>query len=745
MEFLQAVAKDSEEADVTIKNYQILNPEEFIRNQLDSSVSRDRSNPINANNMASAAAKERLSDRDLNKTAVPVTVGDAFVSISGSRRSPHSDARKSSPRPYSGETTQTIYTGEGTGTLSTRTIINRVKHNVNDELGIPIVSKHVEDKSQKSGHNSNSCLSVGSQEINRRKLLESASLISGQNDISDQVLSDRDAHDLSPSAASSPLKRTTRLSSRMSLSAERKSAKFATPISKTTNLVTSLDAELEEAVSEKGSLQCSPKNRGSLDRQEYSCGEAPKNSSSRSQLETERCNGPSDKRMHANAHCKPPVNMIYIRKTWSKGSTTNLKGCNDLNKNVPAENPALSYIGVVETANNKKIGIVPPAANPTDLRAAEIDFSEPRNEVQRKFMSMDYKTEALLDKVNNVVKAVGGKNETYSTVESDKPEELITNETGGAKLGMHGSKTSGNANDGSKLEKVACGKRKQGESANMQITVKKSVSRRIKRSLSEQENTVVPDKDPEKEATKAVFEKNCGVPEAESSGKQLGICCNKMFDDDKDATKLKKDRTCGKRKLAPLANLEKTVKENMTSKGKRCHQNKINNTAPIEARENEKKNEFKEACEENAGEVEPDIRGNLGAEDKSEVHSCETDHYALAVPSHTTSAGEKIRETMKSNLRMHLKTDSKPEPVWFITSGDKLQRKEFQQAIRRLKGKLCKDSHKWSYQATHFIAPDPLRRTEKFFAAAASGRCVLTDNRFYSPLKCSIICAKALY
>ncbi|XWS31806.1 hypothetical protein CRYUN_Cryun23aG0107800 [Craigia yunnanensis] len=70
----------------------------------------------------------------------------------------------------------------------------------------------------------------------------------------------------------------------------------------------------------------------------------------------------------------------------------------------------------------------------------------------------------------------------------------------------------------------------------------------------------------------------------------------------------------------------------------------------------------------------------------------------------------------------------KAEPVWFILSGHRLQRKEFQQVIRCLKGKFCRDSHQWSYQATHFIAPDPIRRTEKFFAAAASGRWILKTD-----------------
>ncbi|KAF5178246.1 Brct domain [Thalictrum thalictroides] len=70
----------------------------------------------------------------------------------------------------------------------------------------------------------------------------------------------------------------------------------------------------------------------------------------------------------------------------------------------------------------------------------------------------------------------------------------------------------------------------------------------------------------------------------------------------------------------------------------------------------------------------------------------------------------------------------KSEPVWFILTGHRLQRKEFQQMIKRLKGRVCRDSHNWSYQATHSIIPDPIKRTEKFFAAAASGRWILKTD-----------------
>ncbi|CAL1398702.1 unnamed protein product [Linum trigynum] len=72
------------------------------------------------------------------------------------------------------------------------------------------------------------------------------------------------------------------------------------------------------------------------------------------------------------------------------------------------------------------------------------------------------------------------------------------------------------------------------------------------------------------------------------------------------------------------------------------------------------------------------------------------------------------------------------EPMFFMFSGcNRLQRKEFQKVIKPLKGKSWRDSHQWTYQATHLVAADPLRRTEKVFAAAASGRWILkTDYLF---------------
>ncbi|CAA6654381.1 unnamed protein product [Spirodela intermedia] len=89
---------------------------------------------------------------------------------------------------------------------------------------------------------------------------------------------------------------------------------------------------------------------------------------------------------------------------------------------------------------------------------------------------------------------------------------------------------------------------------------------------------------------------------------------------------------------------------------------------------------------------------------------------------------KRIDETATGQLQNHQHPKYISEPSCFILSGHRLQRKEFQKVIRRLKGRLCRDSHNWSYQATHFISPEPIRRTEKFFAAAASGRWILKSD-----------------
>ncbi|KAL5700303.1 hypothetical protein ACHQM5_025763 [Ranunculus cassubicifolius] len=88
---------------------------------------------------------------------------------------------------------------------------------------------------------------------------------------------------------------------------------------------------------------------------------------------------------------------------------------------------------------------------------------------------------------------------------------------------------------------------------------------------------------------------------------------------------------------------------------------------------------------------------------------------------------------------------ARKEPASFILSGHRLQRKEFQKMIKCLKGRVCRDSHTWSYQATHLIVPDPIKRTEKFFAAAASGRWILKSDYLTASNKAGKLLAEGPY
>ncbi|XP_023548771.1 BRCT domain-containing protein At4g02110 isoform X1 [Cucurbita pepo subsp. pepo] len=120
---------------------------------------------------------------------------------------------------------------------------------------------------------------------------------------------------------------------------------------------------------------------------------------------------------------------------------------------------------------------------------------------------------------------------------------------------------------------------------------------------------------------------------------------------------------------------------------------------------------------------------NVGDKTTDLVEHC-LDKPAVKSNTNQRKANKKYSEiSVNSSIEVEdVLREVKPEPVCFILSGHRLQRKEFQKVIKHLKGRVCRDSHQWSYQATHFIAPDPVRRTEKFFSAAASGRWILKSD-----------------
>lgn len=64
----------------------------------------------------------------------------------------------------------------------------------------------------------------------------------------------------------------------------------------------------------------------------------------------------------------------------------------------------------------------------------------------------------------------------------------------------------------------------------------------------------------------------------------------------------------------------------------------------------------------------------------------------------------------------------------FALSGHRQETRPLQALVKKLGGKLCRDSHQWSHQTTHLVMAGELRRTEKLFAAAAAGRWILRED-----------------
>ncbi|KAL3691050.1 hypothetical protein R1sor_004701 [Riccia sorocarpa] len=61
----------------------------------------------------------------------------------------------------------------------------------------------------------------------------------------------------------------------------------------------------------------------------------------------------------------------------------------------------------------------------------------------------------------------------------------------------------------------------------------------------------------------------------------------------------------------------------------------------------------------------------------------------------------------------------------FAVGGTTAQRNNLHYLIKLLGAKVCKSRYEWKDDITHVVLPAPLRRTEKFLAAAAAGRWIL--------------------
>ncbi|KAG8389550.1 hypothetical protein BUALT_Bualt02G0240900 [Buddleja alternifolia] len=239
-----------------------------------------------------------------------------------------------------------------------------------------------------------------------------------------------------------------------------------------------------------------------------------------------------------------------------------------------------------------------------------------------------------------------------------------------------------------------------------------------------------------------------------SKDKRVGVVHKKKkFDGKKLAKSVENEKDNEAQKAVDkteLAESKSTVGEKKLTKGKKRRSTKSMTNKWKDPREDAEKDVSNSKRDENktvsGNEEETVILAGKTKTRPSKKLKCSNDiekeQNHESVSNDAGAAGKFSSQPLKSPLKNGLKTEKarsdspikaqnievKTEPAWFILSGHKLQRKEFQQVIRRLKGRVCRDSHNWSYQATHFIVPDPIRRTEKFFAAAASGSWILKTD-----------------
>ncbi|CAN6220015.1 unnamed protein product [Urochloa humidicola] len=156
----------------------------------------------------------------------------------------------------------------------------------------------------------------------------------------------------------------------------------------------------------------------------------------------------------------------------------------------------------------------------------------------------------------------------------------------------------------------------------------------------------------------------------------------------------------------------------------------------------------KDAMEERSKDMQSSKSGSKKRQKVADIVDVSTDYDKENIPANSnfTSKTRAVNNSMSSKSTTKALQNSKVvldergmregnnhgtlnvlEPTWFILSGHRLLRKEYRAILRRLKSRVCRDSHHWSFQATHLVTTE-LRRTEKFFAAAAAGRWILKPD-----------------
>ncbi|KAJ7556339.1 hypothetical protein O6H91_05G079000 [Diphasiastrum complanatum] len=93
-----------------------------------------------------------------------------------------------------------------------------------------------------------------------------------------------------------------------------------------------------------------------------------------------------------------------------------------------------------------------------------------------------------------------------------------------------------------------------------------------------------------------------------------------------------------------------------------------------------------------------------------------------------TPSHEKGKLISAVQLQKHEVSSQEAQKRCFALSGHRNEKEKFLKMIKELGGHACRNDHRWNNRVTHVVFASPLRRTEKFFAAAAAGRWILTGK-----------------
>ncbi|KAM7527004.1 hypothetical protein LguiB_030414 [Lonicera macranthoides] len=785
LEMMEAEAKDSEEETegiatkqcgeeaTTPHQIQVSKPE-VSRNPLDSSASKRLLNVGNTNHKVPVIEKTRsdqapylhklhndnhellgshdvgtLRDVTLGEQSkqydglgTPVRVGNDLVSTSTSaKRSPHFDVAKlgsmSCSRKTPRRTTPPDPSGELASNLRSSPMMNIGMYNVSEGFGISSFNiEQAKDESdfsgvktpsketdvlpeadqsgttlpekrkidvssgsskiQKTSHNSKATISEGSLVANRSEIFEPASKTDVHIEIKNQVSPGNDARYLNDTAAqNSPATVSTRLLA----SFDRKSVTPATPVSKTLTSEIREDENVEEELqaplfgSEKANVTSkSDKTDPCMSSAKDAIGEACEpedkvpnigvSSPTTQRSETHKSNGSANLELlkggSVEKHLKPVRSKMLAKKflgskkRLGKGTTANQKGSIYLNNSTSQNDAVTCSIGGKETTDYSFVNSKELETDVVTVMEADTkDTQQSGNEDDNKSEFMDDETEAPDDKEENEPE-VAAVEEKHAEIEPEEKFEDVQQVKNNEDISMAGkderAMASDNTTDESEQKRAVCGKKSEVvEPTHVKNGSKERITKVTKRPSGKTKKKIVP-----------------SVTKTTNSNR----AANEKVMSERDNEKIQgKKKEC----IPHLAGKAKGTK----------YVNKLQNTLELEL---EKENRPIDSGHTSV---------NCG---KKEVEKVASSKVHIKIDSKADES-----DLQSNTVERGLKTN----PVWFILTGHKLQRKEFQQVIRRLKGRVCRDSHLWSYQATHFIVPDRLGRTEKFFAAAASGRWIL--------------------